>query len=274
MIKAVYCTDLIRCRHRYHQDVPSFGDITVHPCPNCGSAGTMIINPDERLTGVKALNFKKSKIVYPLLSMSVTLSLRLAGPSDIFRLHQAAVIAGFTLIGFHGAGSNAADSILEGVQDKSTTEARGKGFAVGSKYDGIPTHWAGQVKGGGTPTILRIYVRGWEGLVFGRDYDWGKMDPDDEVEETGLEIVLRTHIFPYILALPSLSIVDQNLIAEEIWEDCPTHNFRPDEVETMTRVAKHLNVTLNELEKMIEDEDGGGRDLVMAAFEFLNISTD
>ena len=42
----------------------------------------------------------------------------------------------------------------------------------------------------------------------------------------------------------------------------------------MTRVAKHLNVTLNELEKMIEDEDGGGRDLVMAAFEFLNISTD
>jgi hypothetical protein len=274
MIKAVYCTDTVGCKHRYHQDVLGSGAITVHHCPNCGAAGTMIIRPGELQTGAPAPgHFIRPRMPLPLLRLSVTLSLRLADPTDIGRLHLQAVSLGYTLIGFHGTGANYADSILQGVQDKSTTEARGKGFMIGSRYNGIPIIWANIAKGGGAPTVLRIYVRGWHGMIAGRDYDWGKMDPDDDISDTGLEMVLRISTFPNILALPSLSSADQQLILPIIWDDCPTHSFRRKELPMMIRVATHLNVTLSRLEEMIEDRDGGGLAQVERAFEQLHLST-
>ena len=268
MIKAVSCTV---CNHKYHQDVINLMAITVHPCPNCGRAGRMIMGPGQpERTGIAAVPFTRPKIAYPLLSLPVNHSLLLAGPSDVDKLHMAALGAGFTLVGFHGCGSTAAESIMTAVRDVSTTNARGRGFMVGSKYDGIPRTWAAQVKGGGTATILRIYVSGWGGMVRGRDYECGKMDPDDEVSEDGLEMVLAVAIFGNILALPSKS-TDASVNLGAVWASCPSHSFRPEELDTMTRVAAYLRVTLDRLEAMIE---AGGDELksVEAAFNALGLS--
>ena len=269
MKKAVICTV---CNHQYHQDVLNPMAITVHPCRNCGKAGTMIMGPGQpNKTGTAAVPFAKPKIAYPLLSVPVNHSLLSAGPSDVDQLHMAATGVGFTLVGFHGCGSTAAGSIMTAVRDVSTTNARGRGFMVGSKYDGIPQTWAAQVKGGGTATILRIYVSGWGGMVRGTHYECGKMDPDDDASETGLEMVLKVAIFGNILALPSKS-TDASLNLSAVWAGCPSHSFRPKEVPTMTRVADHLHVTLDQLEAMIE---AGGTQVqrVEAAFATLGLST-
>lgn len=268
MIKAVICTV---CQHRYHQDVPNPMAITVHHCPNCGKAGRMIMGPGQPdRTGVAAFPFTRPKIAYPLLSCPVNHSLLNAGPADVDKLHMAATGAGFTLVGFHGCGSNAAESIMTAVRDVSTTNARGRGFMVGSKYDGIPRTWAAQVKGGGTATILRIYVSGWDGMDRGTHYEGGKMDPDDDVEEEGLEMVLKVTIFGNILALPS-KLTDVSLDLSAVWADCPSHSFRPDELDMVTKVADYLQVTLDRLEAMIE---AGGNELkrVEAASKALGYS--
>jgi len=267
MIKAVICTV---CKHKYHQDVINPMAITVHPCPNCGKAGRMIMGPGQpERTGIAAVPFTRPKIAYPLLSLPVNHSLLSAGPSDVDKLHMAATGAGFTLVGFHGCGSTSAASILTAVRDVSTTNARGRGFMVGSKYDGIPQTWAAQAKGGGTATILRIYVRGWGGMVRGTHYECGKMDPDDDVSEDGLEMVLAVAIFGNILALPSKS-TDASMDLSAVWASCPSHSFRPDELDTMNRVAAYLRVNLDQLEAMIE---AGGEQVksVEAAFKTLGI---
>ncbi len=250
--KAVICTKQ-NCSHRYHQDVNlSERRIPVHHCPQCGDAGRMIMGPGQQeLTGAKAAVFKPPGYRRPLLSTPVNWSLLRASSGDITLLHTNVVQAGYTLIGFHGCRSNAAESIITEVRDVSTTNARGSGFAVGSKYNGIPAHWSQQNKGPGTPTILRIYVLKWSDLTFSDDYDWGKMDPDDDVENDGLEMVLKVHTFSRIVALPSIGNNDQDLIPDTVWADCPTHNFGPDEMPKVTKLAQHLKITLNELDQWI-----------------------
>jgi hypothetical protein len=95
------------------------------------------------------------------------------------------------------------------------------------------------------------------------------MDPDDDVEETGVEMVLRPRTFARILALPSKSSGDQSLVSAAVWAACPTHSFRPEELEGMRKVAAYLKVDLNQLERMIEDKAQVGQ--VEAAFKQLGL---
>jgi hypothetical protein len=199
--------------------------------------------------------FTPPKFILPQLSSPMNKSFLEASHGDIDLLHARLTQYNFTCIGFHGCGSVSAETILIGVKDVSTTNARGKGFAVGSKYTGIPSHWAQQAKGGGTPTILRIYVCNWLTLRVETDYDWGKMDPDDKVSKTGVEMVLRPSIFNNIVALPSKGSGDQALISVSIWADCPTHSFRPEELGKVTKLANYMKIDLAELERMIEKQD-------------------
>ncbi|MFP5284504.1 MAG: hypothetical protein ACLGI9_02080 [Thermoanaerobaculia bacterium] len=212
----------------------------------------MIMGPGQAdVTGRACDAFIPPKFTLPQLSSPMNASLLTVSHGDIDRLHASLVQFNFTCIGFHGCGSISAQAILLGVRDVSTTNARGRGFAVGSKYSGIPTSWAAQAKGGGVPTILRIYVRNWSTLRVGTDYDWGKMDPDDNVSSTGVEMVLRPGTFNDIVALPSKGIGDQALVSASIWEACPTHSFRPEELEGLTILANHLGISLSELERQI-----------------------
>jgi hypothetical protein len=206
------------------------------------------------ITGNAAAFFILPPFPLPELSLAVNESYLDASAGDIALLHNSALHSGFTCLGFHGCGSNAARSILRGVEDVSTTNARGSGFAVGSLRKGIPTHWAGQVKGGGVATLLRIYVCNWHTKQVGRDYEWGKMDPDDKVSKTGVEMVLRPRIFRDIFSLPSPSPEDQSLIHPDIWRDCPAHSFRPDELAMVQQIADHLHMSLPELEEAIEKD--------------------
>lgn len=225
---------------------------SVHHCPNCGSAGRMIMKPGVYADGIRATGFSIPKLKYPLLSVPVNKSLLEATTADKTALHLAAVQQGFVCVGFHGTGSNHAESILQGIRDVSTAEARGKGFAVGSKYDGLPTTWAAQCKGGGTPTILRIYVKHFHIFDAGDEFDWGKMDPDDSISVEGLEMVLRPAIFSTIVALPSISVIDQSLVPADLWDDCPKHSFRRNEIVMMTAIAQRMGWTLDRLEENIE----------------------
>ena len=93
------------------------------------------------------------------------------------------------------------------------------------------------------------------------------MDPDDNVETCGLEMVLKVGIFSDVLALPSLLPNDQALVRDNVWEEIPAHSFRPEEVPVMRKVAAYLNMTLNQLEHAIEND----RERVEAAFGALQI---
>lgn len=270
-IMAVICTAQ-GCRHQYHQDVNLTQRITVHACRNCGAAGRMIMGPGRvDIVGLPAQPFTRPPFPWPLLRLPVNAPLLTASADDLQRLHLSLAAAGYVLVGFHGCGANAASSILSGVRDVSTTNARGRGFCVGNKYDGIPGIWAHQAKGGGTPTILRIYVRHWTALLPDVDYVWGKMDPDDDVEEDGLECVLKVHTFARIFALPSQSASDEHMIAASIWAACPTHSFRSEEIPNMTRIAEYLRVSLDEIERRIED---GDLEAIMEAAKWLGIKIE
>jgi|GEM_PF-2644464 len=256
MKKAIACSSL-HCQYKYHQELFSTQNITVHHCPQCGSAGRMIMGPGQpEVTGSPCYIFARPKFPLPELSLPVNRSYLEASPREIQLLHEQAIRHGFTCIGFHGCGSNAAESILKGVQDVSTTNARGRGFMIGSLYSGIPSIWARQVKGGGTATILRVYVRNWPGRRVDIDYQWGKMDPDDDVSTDGLEMVLRPRVFNDIVALPSIGDTDQALIAPVVWQNCPRHSFRPEEMQTVQEIARHLNISLDALEREIESNPG------------------
>lgn len=213
----------------------------------------MMMGPGQsELTGKPCRGvFTKPKFTLPELSWPVNRSYLKASRGDIQLLHQRAVAGGFTCIGFHGCGSNAAESILTGVKNVSIVNARGAGFAVGSLYKGIPSYWASRAKWGGQPTILRVYVRNWPSRRVNVDYEWGKMDPDDDVSEEGLEMVLRPGIFKDIVTLPSVSANDQSLVAPTIWSNCPTHSFGPGEMEVVQKLATHLKISLDALERVI-----------------------
>jgi len=253
MKKAVMCT---RCRYKYHQDLDP-PTAAVIPCPRCGSAGRMIMGPGqaERVGSAFSGIFPRPKFMLPEMGLPVNVSWLEATRADIGLLHAAVVGSGFTCLGFHGCGSVSARNILLGVRDVSTTNARGRGFMVGSLYTGIPDTWAAQVKGGGTKTILRVYVRGWATMRVRVDFDWGKMDPDDKVSEEGLEMVLKVHTFGDVVCLPSIDASDQALVAPDIWRDCPAHNFRRDELPMVRAIATHMGISLAQLEEEIE-EDG------------------
>jgi len=255
MIKAVICT---RCEYKYHQDLPSLLAITVHPCPLCGGAARMMMGPGQAAqTGLAAVGFVAPKFPWPEVGSPVVPSLLRVSHSDLAAFHDRAVFYGFTCVGFHGCGSVYAENILRGIRAVSTTEARGPGFMVGSLYGGIPASWAAQAKGGGTATILRIYVRDWRYKRFARDFDWGKMDPKDDVAEEGLEMVLRNHILADVCALPSAGPTDQKLVHSSIWADCPTHNFRAEEMDKARDLARRLGLTLEALDNMIANDQEG-----------------
>lgn len=254
MKKAIICTKST-CNHKYHQEVAFLHNISVHHCPQCGGAGRMIMGPGQpELIGVACNPFTPPKFRLPELSLPVNNSYLEASVKDIHALHFQATQHRFTLVGFHGCGSIAAQDILKQVRDVSTTNARGRGFMVGSLYNGIPNAWARQVKGGGVPTILRVYVRDWNSKSEGVDYDWGKMDPDDDIKDEGLEMALRPRMFNDIFTLPSLGESDQQLVGPAIWEGCPTHSFRPEEMDVVTRLASWLNISLDELEQRITED--------------------
>ena len=228
----------------------------------------MIMGPGQQeLTGRRAVGFIAPKFPLPQLSLPVNVSFLEATAQDVQKLHENAVRAGYTCVGFHGCGSVAAVSILKGVRDVSVTNARGKGFMVGSLRSGIPSIWSRQAKGGGRPTILKIYVKNWASKTMGIDYDGGKMDSDDDIESCGLEMVLKTGIFSDVLALPSLLPNDQALVRNNVWSEIPDHSFDPDQVPVMLRVAQYLDMTLNQLDHAIEND----RERVKKAFEALNI---
>jgi hypothetical protein len=249
MKKAVICTV---CSYKYHQDIPPNA---VLPCPMCGRAGRMIMGPGQpSVTGNANGAFVARKFRLPELGSCANDMFLRATHGDITLLHNAAVTAGFTLVGFHGCGSVAAVNILTEIRDVSTTNARGRGFMVGSLYAGIPSQWAGQVKGGGVATLLRVYVFDWPRKRLNHDYQWGKMDPDDDPDETGLEMVLRVRIFNHVVCLPCIGPNDQQLLDDDIWADCPTHSFRPDELPMMRAIAAELGVSLAGLEKLIETD--------------------
>ncbi len=269
-VKAVYCNSQF-CRHRYHQEVDLSVKITVHCCPQCGTEGIMIVKPDEKIKGLPCARFKKPRIELPLLSLPVNKSFLYANATDIDLLHGRLISGGFTLVGFHGTKTGPAASILQGVQDVSTTNSRGRGFAVGSLYTGLPSSWSKQSKGIGSSIVLRVYVHDWSSLTFGLDFDWGKMDPGDKVAKTGLEMVLRPRTFDNIFTLPSKSSADQELIPEHLWDDCPAHNFRPEEMEKVTKLARHMKITLLQLETMINK---GQIDAIQKAADELGITLD
>lgn len=254
MKKAVMCAT---CRHKYHQELKAFesiNDIVVHHCPKCGNGGRMIMGAGQpEVMGHRSDSFTFPKFPPPQLSLPVNTSYLDASPADLFLLHARALSAGFTCVGFHGCGSNAAESILKAVQDVSVTNARGRGFMVGSLRTGIPAHWSQQAKGGGRATILKVYVRNWPNKQINEDYRWGKMDPDDIIETEGLEMVLRPSIFQDVVALPSLD-VDQALIHPSVWQACPTHSFSPEEIPLMQQLANHFNISLLQLEEKIVTE--------------------
>jgi hypothetical protein len=231
----------------------------------------MILGPGTAITGDAAPTSRiRPKFILPQLSLPINKSYLHATAADINSLHSAMLIGGFTLVGFHGCGSDSAKSILCEIKDVSTTNARGKGFAVGNIYTGIPKTWS-VLRKSGNPTILRIYVKEWTAKSFGLDYDWGKMDPDDNISKTGLEMVLRTRIFSSILALPSLGVGDQSLLDSSIWKDCPTHSFRPYEVENMKKVAAAMKMDLHQLEEYFLEMDDTKRKKIKEVYVQLGI---
>lgn len=248
-IRAVICTNDL-CRYRYHMDL-DIGS-TVPGCPCCGRSGETIVTPRDRFVRMGPGNYRRIwKIRLPLLRHPMNLSFLQMSADDLARMHHAATTAGYTLIGFHGTSGAYAEDMMNQLREENNAaaEARGRGLYVGSKYTGIPTEWSIKTKGGGGRAILRVYAKAWpwrENI----DFEWGKMEPDNDPEVHGLEMVVRWHRIRDLLVMPCAGQTDQYLIPPTLWEKCPTHAWRQENIPEALAFMKYMDMTcLGELEK-------------------------
>lgn len=233
--KAVYCS---KCGNEYHQLInPAVSTILVKPCDKCGGAGIMIVDPDTRVRGLPKIQVSKlpKPPTIPSRRAPVAKTTTRTHAQDFYNdalegklsaietLQKIYVGEGYQLVGYHGCSSTSAKSImLKGLdEDKCVVAARGAGFYIGSLAMGIPRSWSIKAakKDGSKPAILSIYLKGFSALVYGRDYDWGMMDGDDDVKETGLEMVIYPRAYQYVKVVPGYGATPA------IWKGCPVDSF-------------------------------------------------
>ena len=127
------------------------------------------------------------------------------------------------LLGFHGTSTRFRNSLLAGIDpDRVTRGARGRGFYLcSSGGEGSLAHLFSEIRArqtGERPLILGVFLDdAREDFKWLTHYDWGKMDIDDKVEETGLEMV----VYPDACGLIRCQQVEVNREPNFPWDHCP-----------------------------------------------------
>jgi len=237
------------CNASHVLDLDTDQQLRVPTCQECGAAGVMEMGLDFSLTqlphpGVPRIDRWDVRM----------LERSLAGSTEYRKLITLSYTnKGYDFIGFHGCGANSARSMMIGGIDPglNTVGARGRGFYVGSLYTGIPADWATKAerKGHGKATLLAVYVKNFGELTWGTDYDWGKMDGDDEIAETGLEIVFFGDACKRLRVVPALGVETTAL-----WLGCPQDSLGFEERAKVRQAALHLRVREADLISWICDE--------------------
>lgn len=245
--KKVTCSG---CHSISYQDVDTSQRLRVDACADCGGYGVMDMGQGFSLTQLPHPN------VHRTTRWDCRMIERTLEGSTQYRalMVSSFELAGYAFIGFHGCGFNSACSMLRGGIDpaKNTVGARGRGFYVGSRYDGIPKTWAAKAerKGHGVATILAVYVREFSTLTYGTDYDWGLMDGKDKVEREGLEIVFFGDACKRLCVVPAIE--DKMSI---LWQTCPHDSLSPDERSKTAKAAAGLGISYEKLARWISREE-------------------
>jgi len=245
-LKLVKCSNS-KCGALYRQNVDPDIKLRVDACEKCGAFGILKTGQGFLLTQLPHPHvLRTSRWDCRMIERA------LEGSVEYRKLLVASfTLAGYEFIGFHGCDFKSACSMMRAGIDpeKTTNDARGKGFYVGSLYEGTASTWSKMEKNT-NPTILAVYVKGFDTMTWGTDYDWGKMDGDDIVELTGLEIVFRPQVCNRLCIVPAHG--DE---ISDLWGDCPIDSFNPEERELFKRVALTVGVNYNKLATMIMDDE-------------------
>lgn len=226
-----------RCNASRIVDLEPGQPLRVPDCLGCGGEAVMEMGLDFSLTqlpqpGVPRIDRWDVRMLERSLAGS-------AGYRKLMTLSYTS--KGYDFIGFHGCGANSARAMMIGGVDpaRNVVGARGRGFYVGSLYTGIPADWATKAerKGHGKATRLAVYVKNFGELTWGSDYDWGKMDGDDEVAETGLEIVFFGDACKRLRVVPAMG-----LESSALWQACPQDSLGFGERAKVKQAATHLGV--------------------------------
>lgn len=251
--KTVKCSNA-GCGAIYQQHVDTSVRLRVDACKLCGAYGLMDMGGGFRLGHLPTPGVARTD-VWDCRMIDRTLE----GSAQYNKLLVASyTMAGYEFIGFHGCGFTSACSMMRGGIDpaKNTVGARGRGFYVGSRHDGIPTIWAqkAQRKGHGVATVLAVYVKKFQTLRYGhgQDYDWGMMDGDDDVNVEGLEIVFFGDACTQLRVVPAVGNETSTL-----WTSCPRDSLSPEEREKVRRAAQAISVDPAQLAQWISREELG-----------------
>jgi hypothetical protein len=156
---------------------------------------------------------------------------------DVLNAHGALTAAGYSFAGYHGTNERSAAAIqLEGFDrsfaGSSAGLARGVGLYVARTFQmaedfsdtatqaGDPDPFTGEVPRrparAGNPVVLRIYVRGFESMQNGVDYEWGGMGtglftPTQDVISQQ-EIVFRPRAYQQLVAFSNTREIEEWLL--------------------------------------------------------------
>jgi hypothetical protein len=252
------------CRAIQHQDVATDSPLHVDPCSRCGAFGIMSLETSFSLT-----QLPHPKVLRTSRWDCRMIERALKGSAAYKKLIASSFgLAEYKLIGFHGCGFKSACAIMRGGIDpgKNSVGARGRGFYVGSRHDGIPKRWAkiSEGNGDGIATVLAVYVRRFQNLAYGVDFDWGMMDGDDVVGTTGLEIVFFGDACNQLGVVPAIGTEVSTL-----WGNCPIDSLSPSERVKATQAANAIGKSSALLAQwiMLETLDDNLSDEEMATVE-------